>query len=571
MATNPFGSLTLRDLGDVGQVRAYVLSLYDQSMAALAAASAYVDTSAAMALVTSYRNQTIALFDQIAVDLPSIAAVYPLDTPLSSIADQAYGSSLGSADMSSFLGGYTLPDFPDLTPSSTPSPTPVPTPAPTAAPEPATLPDVMPTGPAPYSGDGVRIYGDTPMLLRESDPTIPGQAAFHRVGSSLEYVSPTASLESLSVGGYTAPDQETFWDLLGDAASITVKGLMGVGAQTLGFGDFYAKAENVREIGQAQNQVAEGTVATLRDGMAVIEGRMSLGEFESRHDAFMSGTQDTFDQMLQRQVAGQAPGNWGTIFGQLVEIGQKASAKISITNSFTLSVSGETTLRGGTAGNYFAGGNQHNTMFLGGGNSFAVGGDGGNRIHSGTGNDVIVGGASVDTAVYGAARAGFDIARSGGTFTIADRQGRFGTDTLDRMERVEFSDAKLAFDMGGSAGNTARMIGAALGPGALVPAYVKEGLALFDAGWTMNRVADLVIGLPLFTNRAGSTSNADFVRLVYTNVVGQVPDAAAMDPYVRMLDGGTSKSDLLVMAAGTALNADHVNLVGLAATGLEYL
>lgn len=571
MATNPFGSLTLRDLGDVGQVRAYVLSLYDQSMAALAAASAYVDTSAAMALVTSYRNQTIALFDQLAIDLPSIATVYPLDTPLSAIMDQAYGSSLGGADMSSFLGGYTLPDFPDLTPAPTPAPTPVPTPVPTPAPQPATLPDVMPTGPAPYSGDGVRIYGDTPMLLRETDPTIPGQAAFHRVGSSLEYVSPTASLESLTVGGYVAPNQETFWGLLGDAAEITWKGLLGAGAQMLGFGDFYAKAENVREIGEAQNKVVEGTIGVMRDGMEVINGRMTLGQFESRYDAFATGTQTTFDQMLQSQLAGQAPGNWGTIFGQLVGIGQKVSAKISITNSFTLSVTGDATLQGGNAGNYLVGGDQFNTMFLGGGNSLAVGGDGGNRIHSGTGNDVIVGGASVDTAVYGAVRAGFDIARSGSAFTIADRQGTFGTDTLDRVERVEFSDIKLAFDIDGSAGNTARMIGAALGTASLIPAYVKEGLALFDAGWTSTQVAALVAGLPLFLSLAGSSSNTDFVNLVYRNVTGVAPSPGELNLYAGMLDSGTSRADLLAMAAGTAANAQHVDLVGLAATGLAYL
>lgn len=567
MATNPFGSLTLRDLGDVGQVRAYVLSLYDQSMAALVAASAYVDTSAAMALVTSYRNQTIALFDQLAIDLPSIATVYPLDTPLSSIMDQAYGSSLGGADMSSFLGGYTLPDFPDLTPAPTPAPTPVPTPAP----EPVTLPDVMPTGPAPYSGDGVRIYGDTPMLLRETDPSIPLQAAFTRVPGTFEYVSPTASPENLTVGGYRAATEEGFWELIGDAAEITWKGLLGAGAQMLGFGDFYAKAENVREIGDAQEKVVEGTIGVMRDGMEVINGRMTLGQFESRYDAFTTGTQSTFDQMLQSQLAGQAPGNWGTIFGQLVGIGQKVSAKISITNSFTLSVSGDTTLQGGNAGNYFVGGDQFNTMFLGGGNSLAVGGDGGNRIHSGTGNDVIVGGASVDTAVYGAVRAGFDIARTGSTFTVTDRQGTLGTDTLDRVERLEFSDVKLAFDMDGSAGNTARMIGAALGTASLVPAYVKEGLALFDAGWTPTQVAALVAGLPLFQALAGSSSNSDFVRLVYRNVTGVAPSTAELNLYAGMLDSGTGRADLLAMAAATPLNGDHVNLVGLAATGLEYL
>ncbi len=564
MAANLFASLTLRDLGDIGQVRSYVLSLYDQAIAAMAA-SPYVDPGM-IALASSWRDFTAELFDELALELPALAAAYPLDMTLAEIAASAYDVDLGSVDMS-FLGTGPLPDFPDLTPS----PTPQPTPAPTPAPEPATLPDVMPTEPAPYSGDGIRIYGDTPMLLRESDPSIPVQAAFTRVGASLEYMSPTASPENLTVGGFRAASEEGFWDLLGDAAAITWKGLLGAGAQALGIGDFYAKAQDVREIGEAQNKIVEGTIGVMRDGMQVINGGMTLGQFESRYDAFTTGTQSTLDQMKQSQLAGQAPGNWGTIFGQLVGIGQKVSAKISITNSFTLSVTGETTLQGGNAGNYFLGGSQYNTMFLGGGNSLAVGGDGGNRIHSGTGNDVIVGGASVDTAVYGASRGGFDLARSGGTLTIADRQGTFGTDTLDRMERVEFSDAKLAFDMDGSAGNTARMIGAALGTAAIIPAYVKEGLAMFDAGWTPTQVAGLVAGLPLFLSLAGSDSNIDFVKLVYRNVTGFAPSPGDLALYTGMLDSGASRADLLAMAAGTAVNAQHVDLVGLAATGLEYV
>lgn len=550
MAANLFASLTLRDLGDTGQVKAYVLSLYDQAIAEMAAAP-YVDADM-IAFATSWRDITADLFDELALELPALVAAYPLDTTLAAIVQDAYDADIGSVDLS-FLGAAPLPDFPDLTPSPTP------------APEPATLPDVMPIGPAPYSGDGVRLYGDTPMLLRETDPSIPAQAAFTRVAGTLEYVSPTASLENLTVGGYRAATEDGFWNLLEDAAEITWKGLLGVGSQLLGFGDFHAKAENVREIGEAQSKVVEGTIGVMRDGMEVINGSMTLGQFESRYDAFTSGTQSTFDQMLQSQLAGQAPGNWGTIFGQLVGIGQKVSAKISITNSFTVSVTGESTLQGGNAGNYIVGGSQFNTMLLGGGNSLAVGGDHGNRIHSGTGDDVIVGGASADTVVYGAARAGFDIARSGSTFTIADRQGRFGTDTLDRVERVEFSDVKLAFDMDGSAGHTARMLGAALGTASLIPAYVKEGLALFDAGWTSTQVAALVAGLPLLLSLAGSSSNADFVNLVYRNVVGVAPPPADLNLYVGALEGGTSRADLLAMAA------QYVDLVGLAATGLEYL
>jgi serralysin len=96
-------------------------------------------------------------------------------------------------------------------------------------------------------------------------------------------------------------------------------------------------------------------------------------------------------------------------------------------------------------------------------------------------------------------------------------------------------------------------------------------LALFDAGWTTAQVAALVAGLPLFLSLAGSGSNTDFVNLVYRNVTGVAPSPGDLNFYAGMLDGGISRADLLAMAAGTAANAQHVDLVGLAATGLEYL
>ena len=68
-----------------------------------------------------------------------------------------------------------------------------------------------------------------------------------------------------------------------------------------------------------------------------------------------------------------------------------------------------------------------------------------------------------------------------------------------------------------------------------------------------------------------SGSNTDFLNLVYRNVVGVAPSPGELNLYAGMLDSGTSRADLLAMAAATPLNAQHVNLVGLAATGLEYL
>jgi len=83
--------------------------------------------------------------------------------------------------------------------------------------------------------------------------------------------------------------------------------------------------------------------------------------------------------------------------------------------------------------------------------------------------------------------------------------------------------------------------------------------------WSTTQAAGLVAGLPLFLSLAGSSSDTDFVNLVYRNVVGVAPPPADLNLYVGALEGGTSRADLLAMAA------QYVDLVGLAATGLEYL
>lgn len=249
----------------------------------------------------------------------------------------------------------------------------------------------------------------------------------------------------------------------------------------------------------------------------------------------------------------------------------EVGAKISNTNSFALTVTRETTMQGGARGNYFVGGDQFNTIKLGGGTSVAVGGNGGNQFHSGTGNDTLIGGKGVDTAVFTGNRANFSITNSGNTLSVRDTTNALGTDTLSRVERLVFNDKKLAFDMDGSAGNTTKMIVAAFGKTALTPELVNEGLKVFDAGMSMKDVADIVVGLPSFISLAGSSSNTDFVRLVYKNVVGTSPSAAELNLYVGILDQGTSQADLLVLAANADINAVNINLVGLQQTGVEFV
>lgn len=198
------------------------------------------------------------------------------------------------------------------------------------------------------------------------------------------------------------------------------------------------------------------------------------------------------------------------------------------------------------------------------------GGTGNDLLNGLAGNDTIVGGAGVDISAYTDIRTAYTITKTPTGFTVSG--GAEGTDSLTGIERLQFADKKLAFDMDASAGNTAKMIGAAYGINFITAENNKEGIALFDAGYTLKQVASLVLTLPSFVHLAGSQhSNTDFVNLVYKNVVGTFPSASDLNYYVNILNSGMSQADLLVIAADCDANATHINLVGLASTGLEYV
>jgi hypothetical protein len=60
------------------------------------------------------------------------------------------------------------------------------------------------------------------------------------------------------------------------------------------------------------------------------------------------------------------------------------------------------------------------------------------------------------------------------------------------------------------------------------------------------------------------------VTQLYRSVVGVTPPPADLNVFVGMLNGGMSQANLLVLAANTDLNAQHIDLVGLTQTGIEF-
>ena len=140
---------------------------------------------------------------------------------------------------------------------------------------------------------------------------------------------------------------------------------------------------------------------------------------------------------------------------------------------------------------------------------------------------------------------------------------------LTNMERLHFSDASVALDINGNAGTTAKILGLVFGPDSVAnKAYVGMGLNLLDGGMSYQDAMQAALNAKL----GPSFSTADEVNLAYQNLFGTRPTASEMSYWENAVASGQfTHASLAVMAAETGLNAEKINLIGLAHTGLEYL
>jgi Ca2+-binding RTX toxin-like protein len=209
----------------------------------------------------------------------------------------------------------------------------------------------------------------------------------------------------------------------------------------------------------------------------------------------------------------------------------------------------------------------------GSGNDSLTGNSAANVLSGGIGNDRLDGAGGVDFAAYSGVRAAYQITHSGAEFQVAGSAQTDGVDTLFNIERLRFADVKVAFDLDGAAGMTAKLLGALFGS-ALVQqrGVVGVGLSLFDAGMSYAAVAQLAVQSADFAGLAGSHSNTDFVNFVYTNVTHTAPSSADLAFYTGLLESGAmTQTSLGMLAAESPLNLQNINLVGLQQSGLEYI
>ena len=146
--------------------------------------------------------------------------------------------------------------------------------------------------------------------------------------------------------------------------------------------------------------------------------------------------------------------------------------------------------------------------------------------------------------------------------------------TLKDIERLAFEDKSVAFDIDGRAGEVYAILAAALGADDVTDELMGEYLAMADDGLTDVQIANAVIFSEEYAEDALGTGNETFIKQVWKNITGELPDLLTLTTFTKLLDDKVyAKADLLEVASNLALwrDEDHLDFDTLKTTGVFYV
>jgi subtilisin-like proprotein convertase family protein len=172
-----------------------------------------------------------------------------------------------------------------------------------------------------------------------------------------------------------------------------------------------------------------------------------------------------------------------------------------------------------------------------------LGMSGNDSLTGGAGNDTIDGGIGIDAAIFNGNLSGYTLTKTGSSYTIRDNKGADGTDTVTNVEALKFADKTVSLTIQAKA---------AAAPQADVQSLSELYVAFFNrvpdadglsywidqkaGGLSLNQIADSFYAAGLvYSDQTGFTPNmtdADFVTLIYKNVLGRSGDTAPTKPEV---------------------------------------
>jgi hypothetical protein len=184
---------------------------------------------------------------------------------------------------------------------------------------------------------------------------------------------------------------------------------------------------------------------------------------------------------------------------------------------------------------------------------------GNDHISMAGGGSIVDGGTGVDTAIYSGKQGDYTVIAFGDTISVLATGLK--ADSLLGVERIKFSDATVAYDVNGDAGQTYRLYQAAYDR---TPdqAGVSYWINAMDHGTSLQTVAQSFVSSGEFKALYGaSPTNAQAVNAFYTNVLGRAADSAGLDYWVGKMNAGMSLADVLVGFSESAENQAQTQAV----------
>ncbi|HWS23841.1 MAG TPA: DUF4214 domain-containing protein, partial [Anaerolineales bacterium] len=168
------------------------------------------------------------------------------------------------------------------------------------------------------------------------------------------------------------------------------------------------------------------------------------------------------------------------------------------------------------------------------------------RFISGDGNDNFTGNGGVDVVQMHGSKSNYTITTANGVTTVKDNTKADGVDAMVDIDRIQFSDKTVAFDLDGNAGQVYRLYQAAFDR---VPDQGGLGYWIneIDRGMGLSQVATGFIDSAEFKALYGNNpSNAEFVTLLYDNVLHRTPDAGGYSYWMEQLSSGMTRENVLI-------------------------
>ena len=181
------------------------------------------------------------------------------------------------------------------------------------------------------------------------------------------------------------------------------------------------------------------------------------------------------------------------------------------------------------------------------------------------------GGPGMDTVVYSGNLADYVVKPDVSGMEVRSAAASEGSDWLLNIERLQFKDKGLAFDLDGNAGVAAKTLGLVFGSDAVaLPNYVGICLDLLERqNYTQSLLMKAALNVRL---GADATDPGKVVDFLFVQLTGAVPSAQDKASFVNLIVNQTySIENLAVAASELSLNPATPTLVGLATSGLPYL